>query len=291
MQEDIGSIVQELRTPVNQASNRETTPTDCLAAMWDIGEILRRHAIDHPHSFGVRIQKATGGIVKRPLIFRSAKVREIWPDKASLMQECSGLRSQHNVVEMFPYLDPVQRARYGVSESELSSLRAAMVRLSSREFSPLLMAFKRAHPQARLGRTLDRDQHLPGMAMFAERLRASQASLVEKLENGLLAERPTSTRALAERLRFAAGAAATLGPRVPTLDCDALREIDASLVQSGVLTNLQKRKRLWRLFSRGQIMELSELVLACSGVAEREDYLKNKRMASALTSGTIRPVD
>lgn len=291
MQEDIGSIIQELRVPVNQASSREASPVDCLAAMWDIGEILRRHSIDRPHSFGVEIQKATGGIVKRPLIFRSAKVREIWPDRDSLLRECSGLRSQHNVIEMFPYLDPSQRSKYDVTESELSSLRAAMTRLSSSEFSPLLKSFKKAHPQARLGRTLDRDQHLPGMARFAEKLRISRISLLEELESGMHTEPRAATHALADRLRFTAGAAASLNPESPTLDSDVLREIEVSLVQSGVLTNLQKRKRLWRLFSRGQIMELAELVLASSGPEEREEYLKNRRVASALSSDTIRPVE
>lgn len=288
MVQELGSIIQELRVSVNQATSRETSPVDSLAAMWTIGEILRRHSINQPHSFGVQLQKATGGIVKRPLIFRAAKVRDIWPDRESLLRECSGLKSQHNVVEMFPYLDPGRRSQYDVPESELSALRSAMVRLSSSEFTPLLKSFKRAHPHARLGRALDRAQHLPSMSGFADELRNSRIALLQALESGVLTESGIATHALADRLRFAAGALASMTDGAPKLDHAVLRAIDASLAGSGVLTNLDKRRRLWRLFSRGQIMELAEMVLACSGATEREEFLRNRRVASALSSDTVR---
>jgi hypothetical protein len=287
MVDDIGGLLQELRPAVNRATDRRTSPVDSLVAMWEIGDLLRKRSILKPHSFGVELQRATGGIVKRPLIFRSAKIREIWSSPDEIRRECSTLKSQHNVIEMLPFLDAKQRTKYDISEAELEALRRAMVNLPSNEFFPRLRDFKKAHPSRRLGKPLDRDQYLPKMVGFADILRVSAAHLLQGLEAGQAPEDPRATQILAARLRFVAGVLGSMPPGDPKPENETMRTVAKALLESGSLTSVNKRKRLWRLFPRERLMELAEIVTAWSGPAERQAFLRNRKMAETLTPGPV----
>jgi hypothetical protein len=283
MKPSVGALLQELRPAINRVNSRETLPVDVLSAMWEIGDILRKNRVSKPHSVGDELQHATGGIVKRPVIFQSAKVRDIWPSSASLRQELWGLRSKQNVIDMLPFLDPKQRDRYHVTKKELAELRLAMVGLQHGRFDPMLRRFKRAHAVRSLGKKLDREQHLPELAGVASQLSAEGEGLQRLLEEGTSTEDLVAAKTLAARLRFSAGGASSLDRAVPELTLEPLIAIDRALSGSGVLTNVMKRRRLWRLFARERLMELADAVLATTSPEARSAYFQHQRMAETLS--------
>lgn len=284
MKPSAGALLQELRPAINRVHSREALPIDILSAMWEIGEILRKSGVSKPHSLGDELQNATGGIVKRPLVFQSAKIRDIWPSNASLRQELWGLRSKQNVIDMLPFLDPKQRGKYRVTGKQLADLRLAMVGLPHGQFDPMLKRFKRAHAVRRLGQRLDRNQHLPEFAVVAHELSTGAKDLQRLLEGETGTEDVDAAGALAARLRYSAGAAASLESSAPRLTLPPLIEIERALSNSGVLTNAVKRRRLWRLFAREQLMELAEAVLATTSSEARSEYFQHRRVAETLSS-------
>lgn len=283
MGEGIGALVQSLRPAANRVSARANRPVEVLEAMWEIGEILQRNGITKPHSVGEKLQVATGGIVKRPLVFRSAKIRSIWRSPETLRAECWGLRSTQNVIEMLPFLDPGQRQKYRVSETELKRLRLAMVGLSHQEFYPMLRRFKRTHADMQLGQKLDRERYLPELRASASALRDAEVQVLRRLEDANLVENPEAIAAVSSMLKFAAGATETQPRSAPTSLEGVLQVIGDALTQSGALHNIQRRKRLWRLYSRERLLDLGEMVEALAGEELRRDYFQHRNIARALT--------
>jgi hypothetical protein len=281
---DLGALLQDIRPSVNVANARTSSPIEVLAAMWEIGEHLRRRGVRGPYRAGTELQSATGGIVKGPLIARSMKVRKIWPSEKALRTECSSMQSLWNVIGMLPFLYPDRREHYGLTEADLTQIRSAMVQLRYREFLPLLKSFKQEHSSERLGKPLDRERHLPEMAQFADRLINARDQLMSALEAAPLHEDRGTMSALAATVRQAAGASGAVRLNLTRLPAAPfLRDIVGALHDSGVLTRVTRRRRLWRLFPRERLMELAEAALACSGPDVRREFFENRQLARTLS--------
>jgi len=129
-------------------------------ALWRIGELLVASGVEKPHSIGREIERATNGIIKRPLIFRAFKIRLVWQSESQLLKECAGLRAISNVVEMLPYLDPTLDRTDRIGDAELDDLLLRMRTSGASEFREYLTDFKRTHASGRVGETNPRDGHL-----------------------------------------------------------------------------------------------------------------------------------
>lgn len=161
---DTNRIIQKIAPYSNEYNSKESSTLDKLTAMWEIGNILFSLNDAKPHSLGWEIQEKTGGIIKRPLIFRSYKVRKIWENKKDLISECKATRNLSNITEMLPLIDPDQKSdRKNIPESVVNDLRKNMVLMESKEFQSLLKKIKIKYKDERMGQENDRRRNDPEM--------------------------------------------------------------------------------------------------------------------------------
>lgn len=161
---DINKIIQKIAPYSNKYNSKDSSTLDKLSAMWEIGEILFSLNDAKPHSLGWDIQEKTGGIIKRPLIFRSYKIRKIWENKKDLISECKTIKNLSNITEMFPLIDPDQKTdRENLPESIVKDLRKKMVLMEPKEFQSLLKKIKVKYKDERMGQENDRQRNEPEM--------------------------------------------------------------------------------------------------------------------------------
>lgn len=161
---DINKIIQKIAPYSNKYNSKESSTLDKLSAMWEIGDILFSIDDVKPHSLGWDIQEKTGGIIKRPLIFRSYKIRRIWENKKDLISECKTIKNLSNITEMFPLIDPDQKSdRESIPESVIIDLRKKMVLMETTEFQSSLKKTKANYKDERMGQENDRRRNEPEM--------------------------------------------------------------------------------------------------------------------------------
>jgi len=167
MKVNIRKIIDAIADLNNQYRGEKITPGEKLLVMWDIGDVLLKNGIDQPHSAGWAIQNETKGLIKRPTIFRSYKVRQIWPSKASLEENLRNLKKSNFFIEMLPLIDPHQEVRSRLSKVELEDIFRHACKDTSQQFEEYLSGIKRRFSYKRLGKALPKDRHL---GQFAETL-------------------------------------------------------------------------------------------------------------------------
>ena len=278
-----GKILQDMRPYVNAINAKGSTPLEVLSSMWRIGDILKELGVHKPHSFGWELQRSSDGLVKRSLIFRCVKIRQIWPELGELHAECSNLKSVSNVVEMFPFLDENVSRKYGVSEVELAGLKQKMLTMTAGSFRRYITSFKLEHSRDRLGVRLDRDRLLTDLSKFGGDLMELQMKLIALIDTGAINEPEANTKQLAKLLIIAAGANRVGKMVAMSPSNQILSNIHKLILKSKILTNMAVRKRFWRIFPRENLMMLANAVLACGDEDSRNAYFKNTKKSSMLT--------
>ncbi len=139
----------------NQSSTREK-----LAALWEIGDTLVSKCVERPHAFGWLVQRQTRGLIKRPTIFRSHKIRSIWKSKEQFLRVLGNLHGLSNLTEMLPLLDPAQRVRGRLSGPEIDDLCRHACSDAPAQFRIYVSGIKQKYSHGRLGQTLDKSKHL-----------------------------------------------------------------------------------------------------------------------------------
>lgn len=159
---EVNKIIQKIAPYSNEYNSKESSTLDKLISMWEIGDVLFSLNSAKPHSIGWEIQEKTGGIIKRPLIFRSYKIRKIWDTKKDLIFECQDIKNLSNITEMFPLIDPDQKSeREGIPESVVKDLRKKMILMETKEFQSLLKKIKANYKDERMGQENDRRKNEP----------------------------------------------------------------------------------------------------------------------------------
>jgi hypothetical protein len=152
--------LREIISEISQYTNEyrlKKDPLNRLVSMWEIGDVLLKNKQIKPHQIGWKIQELTNGIIKRPLVFRSYKIRTIWPDKTQLIKECTGIKAISNVIEMLPFLDPEKEENIP-PDKELSILKNNMVNMDAITFNSYLKDYKQQHKDMGVGGTNIRDE-------------------------------------------------------------------------------------------------------------------------------------
>lgn len=253
---DINKIIQKIAPYSNKYNSKESSTLDKLSAMWEIGDILFSIDDVKPHSLGWDIQEKTGGIIKRPLIFRSYKIRRIWETKKDLILECKTIKNLSNITEMFPLIDPDQKSeRESIPESVIIDLRKKMVLMEIKEFQNLLKKIKANYKDERMGQENDRQRNEPEMypqALIFNNISKLFTSLIddnkkeerEKIRNMI----PSS-----ELMIFSKLCNILASPDDSVIDIDIIKEPSKSSNKDfksffdfsiqNLLSNKQKRKR------------------------------------------------
>jgi len=171
MAANIKEIVNRIAALNNRYRDLSTPIRAKLEALWEIGDILIQLGVTKPHMVGWAVQKETQGLIKRPTIFRSHKVRTIWNTKESLIRDLGELKSLSNLTEILPLIDPVQEVRNKLSQQQLTEIYKHACYDSPVKFKGYIKALKQQYAHDRLGRPLNRDKHLEELGEVTDGLR------------------------------------------------------------------------------------------------------------------------
>lgn len=154
-----------------------------------MGDRLTKLGVIKPHSIGWGIQRETKGLIKRPTIFRSHKIRTIWPSKDDLMRDIGGLRGLSNLTELLPLIDPAQDVKHKLSPEQLSDLFKHACSDSPGEFKEHLRVLKKQFSHGKLGKPLDKAKHLPQLQDIVFNFKRLRTFLFNLFEQESAAER------------------------------------------------------------------------------------------------------
>ena len=126
-----------------------------------MGDRLTNLGVTKPHSIGWAVQRETKGLIKRPTIFRSYKIRAIWPSKQDLMRDLGDLQGLSSLTELLPIIDPVQDVKHKLSPEQLQDIFNHACLDQPGNFKQYLMTFKKQFSHGKLGKRLDKAKHLP----------------------------------------------------------------------------------------------------------------------------------
>ncbi|MCK4252814.1 hypothetical protein KAX97_15315, partial [candidate division WOR-3 bacterium] len=104
----INTIIKSIRDLNNQYRDPNNTIRIKLEALWEMGDCLDKLGVIKPHSIGWGVQRETKGLIKRPTIFRSHKIRQIWETKTDMINVIGGLKKISFLTEILPLIDPNQ---------------------------------------------------------------------------------------------------------------------------------------------------------------------------------------
>lgn len=180
----VRTILDEIAPHNNVYRDTSASVRDKLAAMWEIGDALVKAGVTRAHSVGWTIQRETGGLVKRPTIFRSHKFRVVWPDKDEFLHRFGGIQGLSSLVEMLPLLDPAQRGKHRVPAGVVEDLARKMHSLPPGEFKVHLAAVKKKHADGTLGKTYNRGRDVGALHSLARSFNAVYKRLQDSVAPG-----------------------------------------------------------------------------------------------------------
>jgi hypothetical protein len=187
--EKLDNLIKAIVPLNNVFREGSRTSIERLLIMWEIGNELVEHAVNSPHSCGWAIQEKTKGLIKRPTIFRSYKVRSIWPSKESLKQDLGKIKTLSNFTTILPLIDPNQPVRKKMSKNELQNLFQLASNNQSNEFKSYVEALKAKYSHGSLGKKLDKSKHLKDLSEITNHIKRLNKELSYLIIRGTAEER------------------------------------------------------------------------------------------------------
>lgn len=171
MSAKIKEIVNRIASLNNKYRDRSTPIRSKLEALWDIGDTLIQLGVTKPHAIGWAVQKETRGLIKRPTVFRSHKIRTIWDTKEGLIRDFGESKSLSNLIEVLPLIDPAQEVRNRLSKQQLDEIYKHASCDVPVKFKKYIKALKQQYAHDQLGRSLNRDKRLKELGEVVGNLR------------------------------------------------------------------------------------------------------------------------
>lgn len=282
--------------PINNRYRDAASSTRCkLEALWEIGDQLVKMGVTKPHSVGWAVQRETRGLIKRPTVFRSHKVRTIWGTKEELLRDLEGIQGLSNLTEILPLLDPAQKVRACLSPHQLREICRHACSDSPQTFKEYIVDLKRKFSYGRLGKTLDKSRHLDKLRFLV----ATFESLLTQCLKIIGQTEPT------ERDRFRASTSAEelrafsnlcislttknnfclykrLGPRKSASCNKQFQELYDRFREMLDKTSDVERARLRRVISAEALAQMSDIVSSLGNEEGVEDFRARQKIAISL---------
>ncbi|GEM_PF-3006047 len=182
MKTNIHTIIKEISDFNNRYRDPSSDSAIKLEALWEMGDCLGRLGVDKPHSTGWTIQTETKGLIKRPTIFRSCKIRQIWNTKDDLLRDIGKIKSMSSFIDMLPLIDPQQEVRAKLDESEIQQIYKKACIGSTAGFKSYISKLKTKYSHDRLGKPLDKSKHLAGKEFVTKNFSSLQRYLLELIQ-------------------------------------------------------------------------------------------------------------
>lgn len=272
----------------------EKNPLNSLIVMWEIGDILIKNKITKPHHIGWKIQELTNGIIKRPIIFRSYKIRIVWPDKAQLIGDCKGIKSVSNVIEMLPFIDP-EKGENILPDEELAILKKNMIIMKSDAFNQFLKDYKQKHKEMGVGGTNVRDKIIK-----SKKYKDIEKSFLVVEKQFYLQIRSSSQKRVLFRqkipedvlMSFSKLAQAIASGNQKKVNPVKTNNSDFNLVynifyEAAKLKRDDKRARIRRVLQTERIVDIGLLAYAISSEERKDEIDKTKKLQKIISGGGI----
>lgn len=179
MSAGVARVVAAISDANNRYRDPSSSPREKLEALWEIGDSLVKLGVTKPHAIGWAVQRETKGLIKRPTVFRSHKIRIIWDTKSALLRDIGSISHLSAMREMLPLIDPRQVVRKQVSEDVLRELYERACSDSPREFRTYVSRLKQRFAHGRLGKQLNRAKHLPALRETVVAFKVLQKHLLD----------------------------------------------------------------------------------------------------------------
>ncbi len=157
---NLNLLIDEITKANNVYRNTSQAPINRVLALWDLGDVLLKHKVDKPHSYGWKIQNQTIGVIKRMTIARAYRIRQIWPERDYIKKTFGGIKGTSIFIESLPILDSNGRMYKSLSKKAIDELIKNMNILSSTHFKKYIKNFKAKYGQGRIGEKNDRERYL-----------------------------------------------------------------------------------------------------------------------------------
>jgi hypothetical protein len=179
MAKSINVIVESIRDLNNLYRDPNNATRIKLEALWEMGDCLQKLGVTKPHSIGWKIQSETKGIIKRPTIFRSHKIRQIWKTKKEMINDIGGLKKITFLTEILPLIDPIQGVREKLSADELNQIYIYACKDNTKIFKDYIFSLKKKYSHGSLGQSLDKTKHLHKLEKVVENFKNLRNTLLE----------------------------------------------------------------------------------------------------------------
>lgn len=292
MPASVNAIVKAISEPNNRYRDPSMPIGKKLEALWEIGDRLIKIGVTKPHSVGWAVQRETRGLIKRPTVFRSHKIRTIWPSKVDLLKDLGELQGLSRLTALLPLIDPGQPVRSRLSATEVADLYKHACFDDARQFKAHVGALKKQLGHGKLGKSLDRSKHLAKLREVVLNFKTLQSFLLKLVEQESSEEREHFREIIpADELR----AFSNMCIAVTTKDNYRLyRQLSPLTSNSGnsefkflydrfrmILdkTSDVERARLRRLISAEAFAQMSDLVSSLTSEAGVEDFKARQKIA------------
>jgi hypothetical protein len=160
-----------------------------LESLWEMGDCLMKLGVNKPHSIGWTIQKETKGLIKRPTIFRSYKIRTIWTLKDSFLRDIGDIKKLSYITDILPLIDPQQEVRKELNENEIEQIYKKACSDSTSQFKSYISKLKTKYSHGRLGKPLNKTKYLLEIEFVTKRFSSLQRYLLNLVEKAEFVER------------------------------------------------------------------------------------------------------
>ncbi len=266
-----------------------------IESLWQMGDKLFEMGVKKPHQFGWAVQKETRGLIKRPTVFRSHKVRTIWKSKEDIIRDVGQIRTLSCLTEMLPLIDPGQKVRKQLSPEVLEEIFSHARNDSPGQFKTYLSAIKRKYSHGRLGQSLDKSRHLKEFSPVIKSVRSFMSNLYEIINHEDPAVRSTFRASIDEKelIAFSNMCIAlttkdnirlfrNLGPDKSSssnAEFKALYDLCYLLI---IKKSDNERARLRRLISAEAFAQISDMVSSIKSEEAVADYRARQKMVIKL---------
>ncbi len=295
MPTNIKEIVNRVASLNNLYRDSGTPIQAKLESLWEIGDVLVKLGVTKPHTVGWAVQSETRGLIKRPTIFRSYKIRTIWNAKENLVRDLRNLKSLSNLIEILPLIDPSQEVREKLSQQQLEEIYQHACYDLPIKFKKYIKVLKGKYAHDKLGRSLNRDKHLKELDVVVKNLRILIDYLNLLMKDSKFSERSQFRSSTPElEIRAFSNMCISLttkenkrlykniGPSMSSSKNEAIKYLYDYFYNILSLTSDNERARLRRVVSAEILAQISDMILSLLTESGVEDFKARQKMTIKL---------